>query len=65
MRTPNNFWIVDVYYSDDKFTGTIGNEPGLVSSVSYGDEISVAKNEISDWMYVVGDKIHGNTIRCE
>ncbi|NRB74615.1 MAG: DUF2314 domain-containing protein [Verrucomicrobiales bacterium] len=54
------FWIVDLSYADGEFSGFVGNDPGLVTNVKYGDELTIAKDEISDWMYIIGEKIHGN-----
>jgi len=54
-----HFWIVDVVYADGVFTGKIGDEPGIVKAVKLGQAWKVKKEDISDWMYVVGGKIHG------
>jgi uncharacterized protein YegJ (DUF2314 family) len=54
-----HFWITDVSYRDGVFTGTIGNDPGMVKNVSFGQEWTIKKKEISDWMYTRDDKIHG------
>ncbi len=55
-----HFWLTDVVYEDGRFTGRIGNDPGIVGNVSFGQEWTVAKDEISDWMYLKDEKIHGN-----
>ena len=54
-----HFWIVDVSYKDGVFSGKIGNEPGIVTNVKDGQKWEIKKDEISDWMYTKGDKIHG------
>lgn len=54
------FWLTDVAYKNGSFSGKIGNDPGIVSNVSFGQEWSLKKDEISDWMYMKGGKIHGN-----
>lgn len=54
-----HFWITDVVYADGVFAGKIGDEPGIVKVVKFGQEWKVKKEDISDWMYVVGEKIHG------
>ncbi|MEM0897259.1 MAG: DUF2314 domain-containing protein [Verrucomicrobiota bacterium] len=54
-----HFWISDVAYADGKFTGLIANDPGVVKNVEYGQSWSVEKNEISDWMFMRGEMIHG------
>jgi uncharacterized protein YegJ (DUF2314 family) len=54
-----HFWITDVTYKDGVFTGMIGNDPGTVSNVKFGDQWSVKRDEISDWMYMQEEKIHG------
>lgn len=54
-----HFWISDVTFSGDTFSGVIGNEPGIVKNVGLGQAWTVKKDEISDWMYVVEGRIHG------
>jgi uncharacterized protein YegJ (DUF2314 family) len=54
------FWLTDLTYSAGKFEGTINNEPGIVKNVRMGQKRSVAKQEISDWMYMRGGKMYGN-----
>jgi uncharacterized protein YegJ (DUF2314 family) len=54
-----HFWINDVVFKEGVFSGVIANEPGIVENVSLGQAWSVKKEEISDWMYTVGGKIHG------
>lgn len=54
-----HFWITDVTFKDGVFTGRVGNEPGIVKNVRFGQEWRIEKEKISDWMYVRGEKIHG------
>lgn len=54
-----HFWLTDVTYADGVFTGKVGNEPGTVKNVRLGQTWQVKKDEISDWMYTLGDRIHG------
>jgi uncharacterized protein YegJ (DUF2314 family) len=54
-----HFWISDVRYENGEFVGKIGNEPGIVENVKMGQEWKIKKEEISDWMYMRGEKIHG------
>lgn len=53
------FWITDVSFDDGKFKGVIGNDPGIVKNVKFGQEWEVEEDEISDWMFTRGDLIHG------
>lgn len=55
-----HFWLVDITYANNTFTGTIGNDPGIVSSVALGDKHAIGKTEISDWMYMRDGKMYGN-----
>lgn len=54
-----HFWLTDVNFENGVFTGAVGNDPGIVENVEFGQSWSVKKDEISDWMYTVGEKIHG------
>ncbi|NLS90618.1 MAG: DUF2314 domain-containing protein [Planctomycetaceae bacterium] len=60
-----HIWVLPVRYERSRFFGTINNEPVSVTTVKIGDEISVAKDQISDWMYVEDRKlIGGYTLRA-
>jgi uncharacterized protein YegJ (DUF2314 family) len=59
-----HFWLTDVQYSDGVFQGQIGNEPGVVGNVKFGQAWRAEKGEISDWMFFRDGKMHGNyTVR--
>ncbi|RCS46144.1 DUF2314 domain-containing protein [Bremerella cremea] len=55
-----HFWITNISYKDGKFIGQINNEPGMVKNVTLGQKWTISKKEISDWMYMRDNKIHGN-----
>lgn len=55
-----HFWLTDITYNNGQFEGIIGNEPGLVSNVTIGQKWTIAKADISDWMFMREGKIHGN-----
>lgn len=55
-----HFWLTDITYNDGQFEGLIGNDPGVVSNVTFGQKWTVAKTDISDWMFMRDGKIHGN-----
>lgn len=55
-----HFWVAGVTFDSGQFTGTIDNEPGIVTKVQKGQEWTIAKGEITDWMYMRDGKIHGN-----
>ena len=54
-----HFWITEVKFDEGKFKGVIGNDPGVVENVTFGQEWETAQSGISDWMFVRGEKIHG------
>lgn len=55
-----HIWLTDVTYRDGVFEGKIGNDPGVVSNVGFGQTIRVRKEEISDWLVMRDGKFHGN-----
>jgi len=55
-----HFWLTDIVYRDGEFEGDIGNDPGIVGNVKFGQKWTIKKSEISDWMFMRDDKIHGN-----
>jgi uncharacterized protein YegJ (DUF2314 family) len=56
-----HFWLVDISYDagSASFSGTVGNRPGIVRNVKAGQKWTIKGSEISDWMIMRGDKIHG------
>jgi uncharacterized protein YegJ (DUF2314 family) len=55
-----HFWLTDITYANGEFEGVIGNDPGIVTNVKFGQKWKIKKEEISDWMFMRNDKIHGN-----
>ena len=55
-----HFWLIGVTFANNQFTGTINNEPGMVSNVTMGQQYTLGKTEISDWMFMRDGKMHGN-----
>jgi len=55
-----HFWLTDVVYRDGAFEGLIGNDPGTVKNVKFGQKWKLSKLEISDWLFMKDGKMHGN-----
>ena len=53
-------WLGELTYKNDEFTGKISNEIQKVKNFKIGQEVSFAKNKITDWMYVKNGVVHGN-----
>jgi uncharacterized protein YegJ (DUF2314 family) len=60
-----HIWLNDVSFDDSgNLFGKIGNEPLSLKNVKIGQEVGVAKDELSDWMIVEsGRLIGGYTLR--
>jgi len=60
-----HFWLTNVRFDGAKFNGTINNDPVKVTHVKLGQNWSVNRDEISDWMIVSNAKlIGGESIRA-
>ena len=55
-----HFWLIDVSFNNGEFKGTINNDPGIVGNVTIGQEWTIKKPEISDWMFMRDGRMHGN-----
>jgi uncharacterized protein YegJ (DUF2314 family) len=55
-----HFWITDLTFENGEFKGTINNDTGIVSNVKIGQEWTIKKEDISDWMYMRDGKMYGN-----
>jgi uncharacterized protein YegJ (DUF2314 family) len=58
------FWITPFKRNRYGYAGLINNEPRLVKSVKGNSRITFKESEIIDWMYVEGDRMHGNYTSC-
>lgn len=58
-KNAEHLWISDVKYDKGKFKGILNNRPFVIQSVKIGDEITAEKDDVSDWMFVEGDKMIG------
>lgn len=54
-----HIWIDNVTFDGTQFTGTLSNQPYDLSIYKQGDEVTVPRDDVSDWMYVVDEKMHG------
>ena len=55
-----HFWLTDVSFNNGAFKGTINNDPGMVDNVKLGQQWTIKKTDISDWMFMRDGKMHGN-----
>jgi len=55
-----HFWATDIKRGDGKISGTINNDPDIVSTVKFGDRIEIPDSDISDWLYMRDGKMVGN-----
>jgi len=61
-----HFWVGDLMLDAEPFSGKIGNEPGVVKKVKFGQAYTFARSDVSDWMYISNGKMQGNyTLRVE
>jgi uncharacterized protein YegJ (DUF2314 family) len=59
-----HFWLRDVRYDGTVFHGLIDNDPEMVTTVKFGQPVTVRPANISDWMYVDhGILVGGYTVR--
>jgi uncharacterized protein YegJ (DUF2314 family) len=59
-----HFWLANTTFDGTRFHGAIDDEPEAVGSVKKGQTIDCLPSEVSDWMYVAGNRlVGGETIR--
>ncbi|MGC1275266.1 MAG: DUF2314 domain-containing protein [Planctomycetaceae bacterium] len=60
-----HIWVSDVRYENETFVGVLGNVPVNATAVKLGDEVTIPKGDVSDWMYLEeGRLVGGYTIRA-
>ncbi|MBN2342601.1 MAG: DUF2314 domain-containing protein [Deltaproteobacteria bacterium] len=52
-------WLTDIVYENGVFVGKIANDPEVVTHVRFGETVQVAREDISDWMWLANGKMHG------
>ncbi len=52
-------WLIEPTYANGEFTGTLDNDPQLVSNATIGTQYSVKETEIEDWLYFRDDEMKG------
>lgn len=59
-----HIWLTNLHWDGKQLKGDVNNEPIDTEEVQFGDTVVVQPEEVSDWMYVDGDKMMGGyTIR--
>lgn len=59
-----HMWITDLSFSDGKFSGRLGNTPGVLKNIKEGDAVSIDRSEVEDWLYFQdGDLVGGHTVK--
>jgi uncharacterized protein YegJ (DUF2314 family) len=54
-----HLWISALTYDGHVFHGKINNKPMDIHNQRFGDTVTVAPAEVSDWMFIKGDKLIG------
>lgn len=54
-----HMWMNEIDFDGELISGELLNAPNWVKSVKQGDKVSVRLNEISDWMYAIGEDVYG------
>ncbi len=54
-----HMWLGEIHFDGDAIGATLLNEPNQVRSVRAGDGITLAPDQIEDWMYVMGGRVYG------
>ncbi len=55
-----HFWVTSLKRRGGKIYGIIGNDPSVVRSVKFGQEVEVPEEMISDWLFLRNGKMVGN-----
>lgn len=54
-----HLWLAVVGYTDGVFLGKVMNRPQVVKTVRFGEEVSVPREEISDWIFFNDEGMQG------
>lgn len=52
-------WVMDFSFDGKRIKGVLGNEPDHIASLKQGQEVEISLDDLCDWIYSDGKKIHG------
>ncbi len=55
-----HFWLDDLKLDSEPYSGIIGNDPGIVRNVTFGQKYSFPRSDVTDWMFMSNGKMQGN-----
>lgn len=59
-----HFWVDPFRQVEDGFIGQIANEPRIVKSVKWGQQIKFSRQQITDWGYIKNGRQVGSYTVC-
>lgn len=54
-----HMWINNIMFDGEAIKGTLINTPNKLTNIENGDEVTIALNQISDWLFSNGKKTYG------
>lgn len=54
-----HMWLSEIEFDGDVISATLTNSPNEITSVKEGDKITLRKDQIEDWMYVIEGRVYG------
>jgi uncharacterized protein YegJ (DUF2314 family) len=54
-----HMWVGDISFDGKILTGNLLNQPNQIENLNQGDTVRFDREEISDWMYSISDKVYG------
>jgi uncharacterized protein YegJ (DUF2314 family) len=54
-----HMWLSNIEFDGEVISATLLNSPNEVTSVKEGDQITLQKDQIEDWMYVIDGRVYG------
>jgi uncharacterized protein YegJ (DUF2314 family) len=54
-----HMWLSEVEFDGDEITATLLNQPNHLRSVRQGDRVTLAPDDLEDWMYAMRGRVYG------
>lgn len=54
-----HIWLNEINVKNGVYTGIVNNVPDIITQVKFGDTVTINNDNISDWMYLVNNKLRG------
>ena len=54
-----HMWLSEIEFDGEMISATLLNSPNQLTSIEEGDRVTLLRDQVEDWMYVMGGRVYG------